>query len=59
MGHALEKAARLYIPPRDKSTMAKPHAAICETSFHNEQVKSAFEFGFSRYEKAMKHLSKV
>lgn len=59
MSHALKKADRLSIQPRDKSTVAKPHAAISETSFHNDQVKNAFEFGFSRYEKAMEHLSKV
>ena len=59
MGHALKKADRLYIPPRDKSTVAKPRAAISESCSHNDQVKNAFEFGFSRYEKAMEELSKV
>lgn len=59
MGHALKKADRLYIPPRDKSTVAKPRAAISEHCPHTEQVKNAFEFGFSRYEKAMEELSKV
>ena len=59
MGHALKKADRLYIPPRDKSTVAKPRAAISSACSHTEQVKNAFEFGFSRYEKAMEELSKV
>ena len=48
MGHALKKADRLYIPPRDKSTVAKPRAAISEACSHTGQVKNAFEFGFAR-----------
>lgn len=59
MGHALKKADRLYIPPRDKSTVAKPRATISEVCSLTGQVKNAFEFGFARYEKAMEELSKV
>ncbi len=59
MSHALKKADRLYIPPRDKTVVAKPRAAISETCSHTGQVKNAFDFGFSRYEKAMEDLSKV
>ncbi|SFN29978.1 hypothetical protein SAMN05216516_10536 [Izhakiella capsodis] len=59
MGHALEKADRLYIPPRDKSTVAKPKAAISKSCSHTDQVNNALEFGFARYEKAMEALSKV
>ncbi|ECD7340280.1 hypothetical protein FAS33_25465 [Salmonella enterica subsp. enterica serovar Newport] len=59
MGHALKKADRLYIPPRDKSMVAKPRAAISKACSHTGQVKNAFEFGVARYEKAMEELSKV
>ncbi len=45
MGHALKKADRLYIPPRDKSMVAKPRAAISKACSHTGQVKNAFEFG--------------
>lgn len=38
MSHALKKADRLYIPPRDKSTVAKPRAAISETCSHTGKV---------------------
>lgn len=59
MSHALKKADRLYIPPRDKKTVASPRAAIGSCSTHEDQVKNAFGFGFARYEKAMEDLSKV
>ncbi|CCQ28777.2 putative phage protein [Escherichia coli 2-011-08_S3_C3] len=39
--------------------MAAPRPAIDENCTHREQVKNAFDFGFSRYEKAMEELSKV
>ncbi|HCN6454724.1 TPA: hypothetical protein N6020_005160, partial [Escherichia coli] len=53
------KHPRLTIPPRDKSVVAAPRPAIDENCTHREQVKNAFDFGFSRYEKAMEELSKV
>lgn len=59
MSHALKKADRLIIQPRDKSAMARPRAAISKDCSHSEQVKNAFDFAFSRYETAMKDLSKV
>ncbi|MEX2977359.1 hypothetical protein AB4J97_10600 [Serratia fonticola] len=59
MSHALKRAERLYIPPRDKSAVASPQAAIGANSTHCDQVKNAFDFGFARYEKAMEDLSKV
>ena len=59
MSHAQRKEDRLYIPPRDKSKIARPKAAMSDNVSHSEQVKNAFEFGFSRYEKAMEELSKV
>ncbi|GAB2953933.1 hypothetical protein [Hafnia psychrotolerans] len=59
MGHAQKKAERLYIPPRDKSIVAAPRAAISDEATHHDQVKNAFGFGFARYEKAMEDLSKV
>ncbi|MBP6121463.1 MULTISPECIES: hypothetical protein [Providencia] len=59
MGNALQKANRLNIPTRDKAKIAAPKAAISEQSTHDNQVKNAFDFGFARYEKAMKKLAKV
>ncbi len=59
MSHALKKAERLLIPPRDKSIIASPRAAIGDGYAHKDQVKNAFDFGFVRYEKAMEELSKV
>lgn len=59
MGHAQEKVERLYIPPRDKSVVAAPRAAMSDGSTHHDQVKNALGFGFARYEKAMEDLSKV
>lgn len=59
MSHALKKADRLSIQPRDKSTVAHPRAAISQECSHSGQVKNAFDFAFTRYEKAMKDLSKV
>ncbi len=59
MSHALKNADRLYIPPRDKGTKAYPRASMDTSSTHADQVKNAFAFGFSRYEKAMEELSKV
>ncbi|WP_211725307.1 hypothetical protein [Pantoea dispersa] len=59
MGHAQKKAERLYIPPRDKSIVATPRAAMSDGTSHQDQVKNAFDFGFARYEKAMEQLSKV
>lgn len=62
MSYALKQTNRLCIPPRDKSRVAKPMAAMAssgENARHCDQVKNAFDFGFSRYEKAMKELSKV
>jgi hypothetical protein len=59
MSHALKKAERLYIPPRDKKTVASPRAAFSACTTHEEQVKNAFNLGFSRYERAMEDLSKV
>ncbi|MBW9511293.1 hypothetical protein [Escherichia coli] len=59
MSYALKKHTRLTIPPRDKSVVAAPRPAIDENCTHREQVKNAFDFGFSRYEKAMEDLSKV
>ncbi|ENG71715.1 putative bacteriophage protein [Escherichia coli p0305293.8] len=49
----------MSIPPRDKSVVAVPRPVIDENCAHREQVKNAFDFGFSRYEKAMEELSKV
>ena len=59
MGHAQKKAERLYIPPRDKSIVAAPRAAMSDDTTHQGQVQNAFGFGFARYEKAMEDLSKV
>ncbi|MGO2458755.1 MAG: hypothetical protein ACTH8P_01080 [Ewingella sp.] len=59
MSHALRKAERLLIPSRDKSIVAAPRAACGDGISHKDQVKNAFDFGFSRYEKAMEDLSKV
>ncbi|TGH07643.1 hypothetical protein E5S53_20520 [Escherichia coli] len=59
MSYALKKRTRLNIPPRDKRVVAVPRPAIDENCTHREQVKNAFDFGFSRYEKAMEELSKV
>lgn len=59
MGHAQKKADRLYIPPRDKSIVATPRAALGADVTHQDQVIMAFDFGFTRYEKAMEDLSKV
>ncbi|BDD50695.1 MULTISPECIES: hypothetical protein [Phytobacter] len=59
MSHALRKTDRLYIPPRDKNTKAAPRAAMDENCSHAEQVKNAFDFGFTRYEGAMEELSRV
>lgn len=59
MSHAQRKADRLYIPPRDKNEVAHPKAAVSRESSHADQVKNAFSFGFTRYEKAMEDLSKV
>lgn len=59
MGHAQKKAERLHIPPRDKSIVAAPRAAMSDDSTHQDQVKNAFGFGFARYEKALEDLSKV
>ncbi|ATG18024.1 MULTISPECIES: hypothetical protein [Providencia] len=59
MGHALQKPNRLNIPARDKSKIAAPRAAMSEQGNHDNQVKNAFDFGFTRYEKAMEKLAKV
>ncbi|KNC93763.1 hypothetical protein [Trabulsiella odontotermitis] len=59
MSNALKKTARLSIQPRDKFTVAHPRAAISEKCVHSDQVKNAFDFAFTRYETAMKDLSKV
>jgi hypothetical protein len=59
MSCPIKKHTRLSIPPRDKSVVAVPRPAIDENCAHREQVKNAFDFGFSRYEKAMEELSKV
>lgn len=59
MSHALRKANRMCIPPRDKSKVASPRASIGENCSHSEQVKNAFDFGFARYEKVMEELAKV
>lgn len=59
MGHAQKKVERLYIPPRDKSIVAAPRAAMSVDTNHHDQVKNAFDFGFARYEKAMEQLAKV
>lgn len=58
MSYALKTPAIDY-SPRDKSVVAAPRPAIDENCTHREQVKNAFDFGFSRYEKAMEDLSKV
>lgn len=59
MGHALKKTERLCIPPRDKRVVASPRAAMGDECSHADQVKNGFNFGFTRYEKAMDKLSKV
>ena len=59
MGHALKKPNRLTIPARDKSKIAAPRAAMSEQCAHENKVKNAFDFGFTRYEKAMEKLAKV
>lgn len=59
MSHALRKASRLDIPPRDKSKVASPRAVAGYNCSHKEQVKNAFSLGFERYETAMDKLSKV
>ncbi|WP_074401012.1 hypothetical protein [Morganella psychrotolerans] len=59
MSHALKKTNRLCIPPRDKSNIASPRSAIGHECSHKAQVKNAVDFGFSRYEAAMKELAKV
>lgn len=59
MSHALKRAERLPIPPRDRSITASPRAAVGDGYAHKDQVKNAFDFGFARYDKAMEDLSKV
>ncbi|HAV8123654.1 TPA: hypothetical protein ACM6YZ_004462 [Escherichia coli] len=59
MSCPLKKHTRLSIPPRDKNVVAVLRPAIDGNCTHREQVKNAFGFGFSRYEKAMEDLSKV
>lgn len=59
MSHALRKASRLNIPPRDKSKIATPRAVVGCNCSHKEQVKNAFSIGFARFETAMDKLSKV
>lgn len=59
MSYALKRAVRLNIPPRDKSVVAYPHVAISKECSNHGQMKIAFDFAFTRYEKAMKDLSKV
>ncbi|APC11203.1 hypothetical protein NQ837_000927 [Providencia rettgeri] len=59
MSHALQKPNRLNIPARDKNKIAAPRAAMSEQGSHDNQVKNAFDFGFTRYEKTMEKLAKV
>ncbi|NUF28325.1 hypothetical protein [Gilliamella sp. ESL0254] len=59
MGHAQIKEDRLYIPPRDKHVEIKAKPALSNDCSHNKQVLNAFAFGFTRYKKAMRELSKV
>ena len=59
MGHVQRKAVRLNIQPRDKSIVASPRAAVSDKCSHSGQVENAFDFAFTRYETAMKDLSKV
>ncbi|MCQ4257436.1 hypothetical protein [Stutzerimonas stutzeri] len=56
MGNALPKADRVYIPPRDKSRVAKARPA---EGYYDVQLNKAFCVAFHRYEKAMDDLSKV
>ncbi|HHR5902702.1 TPA: hypothetical protein ACS7XC_003666 [Providencia alcalifaciens] len=57
MGLALQKPNRLNIPARDKSKIAAPKAAMSEQGNHGNQVNNAFDFGFTRHEKAMGKLA--
>lgn len=59
MGKVQKKENRLYIPSRDKRVEVKAKPALNNDYSHNEQVMNAFSFGFTRYEKAMKELSKM
>lgn len=59
MGHAQIKEDRLCIPPRDKNVEVKAKPALSHDCNHNEQVLNAFAYGFTRYKKAMRDLSKV
>ena len=55
MSHALKKADRIYIPPRDKALTAhaKPVKSV------EWDVESAFGKGMNRYYEAMRLLSRV
>jgi len=53
------KEGRLHIPPRDKDAVSSPSPVLDGGGRYAEQVKNAFDFGLSRYAKAMEELSKV
>jgi len=56
MGNALPKADRIYIPPRDKSKVARARQV---EGFYDVQVNKAFSLAFDRYEQTLEKLSKV
>lgn len=56
MGSALPKTDRLYIPPRDKSKVARARQV---EGFYDVQVNKAFSLAFARYEGTLEKLSKV
>ncbi len=56
MGNALKKTDRIYIPPRDKSQVAKARPAEGD---YQAQLEKGFCMAFQRYEKALEELAKV
>lgn len=59
MGDAARKDDRLYIPQRDKTIIAKAKPSLSNHCSHQDQVMNAFALFFSKYNEAMKDLSKV
>ncbi|WP_417539531.1 hypothetical protein [Marinobacter sp.] len=53
---ALPKTDRIYIPPRDKTKVAKARQV---EGFYDVQINKAFSIAFEQYEKTLEQLSKV
>ncbi|MDH0083819.1 hypothetical protein [Stutzerimonas stutzeri] len=53
---ALPKANRIYIPPRDRSKVAKARQV---EGYYDVQINKAFSIAFAQYEKTLEQLSKV